>query len=64
MRTLYSCRPHYIRCIKPNSFKQAINFDKALVTDQVRYLGLLEVMFFFLKYFKLLTFFFSLKTEC
>jgi len=42
MKRLYSCTPHYIRCIKPNSRKQAILFDTSLVSEQVRYLGLLE----------------------
>jgi myosin I len=42
MKSLYSCNPHYIRCIKPNSEKRALNFDVSLVKHQVRYLGLLE----------------------
>mmetsp|Transcript_40855 Transcript_40855/g.102867 ORF Transcript_40855/g.102867 Transcript_40855/m.102867 type:complete len:1038 (-) Transcript_40855:173-3286(-) len=42
MKSLYSCNPHYIRCIKPNSDKRALNFDLELTKHQVRYLGLLE----------------------
>lgn len=34
--------PSYIRCIKPNNFKQAANFDVELVKHQIKYLGLME----------------------
>jgi len=40
--TLMACTPHYIRCIRPNGKKQSRNFDLAMSTSQVRYLGLLE----------------------
>ncbi len=40
--TLRSADPHYVRCIKPNSRKLAINFEDELTAHQVRYLGLLE----------------------
>eukprot|EP00761_Pharyngomonas_kirbyi_P013669 gb/GECH01013698.1/.p1 GENE.gb/GECH01013698.1/~~gb/GECH01013698.1/.p1 ORF type:complete len:952 (+),score=246.60 gb/GECH01013698.1/:1-2856(+) len=40
--TLTACRPHYIRCIKPNAAKQPSTFHPDLVRHQVRYLGLLE----------------------
>jgi myosin-1 len=39
---LRSCHPHYIRCIKPNQLKQPRVFDMDRVTEQARYLGLLE----------------------
>jgi len=42
MKTLLACRPHYIRCIKPNENKKANTFDDPLVEHQVRYLGLVE----------------------
>lgn len=42
MKALYSCQPHYIRCIKPNAKKAALGFENKLVADQARYLGLLE----------------------
>lgn len=34
--------PSYIRCIKPNEFKRAGDFDDELVKHQVTYLGLME----------------------
>jgi len=34
--------PHYVRCVKSNTLKQAKTVDVALVRDQVRYLGLRE----------------------
>jgi len=40
--TLRSAEPHYVRCVKPNSRKLAINFEDDLTAHQVRYLGLLE----------------------
>jgi myosin I len=42
MKTLAACQPHYIRCIKPNETKQALDWDQPRVTHQVKYLGLLE----------------------
>eukprot|EP01083_Nonionella_stella_P279146 949599_1 len=42
MGSLHSCEPHYVRCIKPNDFKRASNFDDARVQHQAKYLGLLE----------------------
>lgn len=42
MSKLYSCRPLYIRCIKPNEAKAPNVLDAARVRDQVRYLGLME----------------------
>jgi len=42
MKKLSVCTPHYIRCIKPNSKKQAMTFTNDLVEHQVKYLGLLE----------------------
>ncbi|XP_077185213.1 unconventional myosin-Ia-like isoform X2 [Paroedura picta] len=42
MKNLYSKKPNYIRCIKPNDSKKPAVFTDALVRTQVRYLGLLE----------------------
>ena len=42
VKTLKAASPHYVRCIKPNASKTAINFDGELVQHQAKYLGLLE----------------------
>eukprot|EP00026_Physarum_polycephalum_P002483 Phypoly_transcript_02490.p1 GENE.Phypoly_transcript_02490~~Phypoly_transcript_02490.p1 ORF type:complete len:810 (+),score=170.22 Phypoly_transcript_02490:150-2579(+) len=42
LKSLYACQPHYIRTIKPNDEKRPLYFDEPRVTEQVRYLGLLE----------------------
>ncbi|CAK5051827.1 unnamed protein product [Meloidogyne enterolobii] len=42
MESLMCCVPHYIRCIKPNERKRALDFDEERVLHQVRYLGLRE----------------------
>ncbi|CAL1536218.1 unnamed protein product [Lymnaea stagnalis] len=42
MKNLSSKNPNYIRCIKPNDFKQANVLDREIVKHQVRYLGLME----------------------
>ncbi|KAI6239978.1 hypothetical protein M3Y99_00512000 [Aphelenchoides fujianensis] len=40
--SLMRCTPHYVRCIKPNENKRALEFDEQRVKHQVRYLGLKE----------------------
>ncbi|XP_064461369.1 unconventional myosin IC-like isoform X2 [Ornithodoros turicata] len=42
MEILMSKEPWYVRCIKPNDFKQAARFDEKVVGHQVQYLGLME----------------------
>uniref|UniRef100_A0A1I8IIQ8 Myosin motor domain-containing protein n=1 Tax=Macrostomum lignano TaxID=282301 RepID=A0A1I8IIQ8_9PLAT len=42
VKTLMSCTPHYIRCIKPNETKKPGDFDMERVKHQVMYLGLKE----------------------
>ena len=39
MKSLRSKSPHFVRCIKPNAFKQPHHFDTAAVQLQARYLG-------------------------
>jgi len=42
MQKLSTCVPHYIRCIKPNDKKLALDFVISRVEHQVKYLGILE----------------------
>ena len=42
MTKLYNCRPHYIRCIKPNDKKIGNCYEEDMVLHQIRCLGLLE----------------------
>ena len=42
--TLRATSPHYIKCIKPNSAKAPGGFSNALVIEQLRYSGVLEVV--------------------
>uniref|UniRef100_A0A023FBM3 Putative myosin class ii heavy chain n=1 Tax=Triatoma infestans TaxID=30076 RepID=A0A023FBM3_TRIIF len=42
MNILVSKSPSYIRCIKPNDFKQPGSFNDTLISHQVKYLGLME----------------------
>ncbi|KOB70729.1 Uncharacterized protein OBRU01_14903, partial [Operophtera brumata] len=42
IKILSSKEPSYIRCIKPNDNKAAMQFDDKLVSHQVKYLGLME----------------------
>ena len=42
MTELSKCRPHYIRCIKPNEVKKPQVWEADRVKHQVKYLGLLE----------------------
>ncbi|EDQ90231.1 uncharacterized protein MONBRDRAFT_18623 [Monosiga brevicollis MX1] len=44
METLMVKQPSYVRCIKPNQQKHAGVWDQELVTHQVKYLGLMEVL--------------------
>ncbi|TMW66725.1 hypothetical protein Poli38472_014037 [Pythium oligandrum] len=42
LKKLEGCNPHYIRCIKPNEHKAPLEVNEEIITEQVRYLGLVE----------------------
>ncbi|XP_060517528.1 myosin-VIIa-like isoform X2 [Cylas formicarius] len=42
MKTLGSCHPFFVRCIKPNELKKPQIFDRALCCRQLRYSGMME----------------------
>ncbi|KAK9869439.1 hypothetical protein WA026_003194 [Henosepilachna vigintioctopunctata] len=42
MKTLNSCHPFFVRCIKPNEQKKPQIFDRALCCRQLRYSGMME----------------------
>ena len=44
MVTLHSMEPHYIRCIKPNSFNRPMEFENSNVLHQLRCGGVLEAV--------------------
>jgi myosin heavy subunit len=44
LATLNSTKPHFVRCIKPNSLKISDNFDAQFVLKQLQYLGIAEVI--------------------
>ena len=44
METLNSTSPHYIRCIKPNDFKEAFEYDAQRIVQQLRACGVLETI--------------------
>nr|GMD20797.1 myosin-1 [Ipomoea batatas] len=44
MQRLESTTPHFIRCIKPNSFQSPGKYDQGLVLQQLRCCGVLEVV--------------------
>ena len=42
MKTLNTCQPFFVRCIKPNEEKKALMFDRTLCCRQLRYSGMME----------------------
>ncbi|XP_046701110.1 unconventional myosin-XVI isoform X2 [Silurus meridionalis] len=41
---LQSCTPHFVHCVRPNSSGQADAFDSSLVSSQLQYVGVLEMV--------------------
>lgn len=44
MTTLNATTPHYIRCIKPNDFKKAFDYNPQRAVQQLRACGVLETI--------------------
>uniref|UniRef100_A0AAQ6IHN0 Myosin VB n=1 Tax=Anabas testudineus TaxID=64144 RepID=A0AAQ6IHN0_ANATE len=44
METLNATTPHYVRCIKPNDFKEPFSFDSKRAVQQLRACGVLETI--------------------
>ncbi|XP_016151527.1 unconventional myosin-Vb-like [Sinocyclocheilus grahami] len=44
METLNATTPHYVRCIKPNDFKESFVFDSRRAVQQLRACGVLETI--------------------
>jgi len=44
LSTLSSTAQHYVKCIKPNSNKASKDFNPRLVTEQLKYNGVLEIV--------------------
>nr|XP_023664120.1 unconventional myosin-Vb isoform X2 [Paramormyrops kingsleyae] len=44
METLNATTPHYVRCIKPNDYKESFSFDSKRAVQQLRACGVLETI--------------------
>ena len=44
LRVTLDGHPHFIRCIKPNHHQKSFTWDDDLVTRQIKYTGLMEII--------------------
>ena len=44
MEKIYTTKPHYIRCLKPNDANTSDNYARPRVAEQLRYGGVLEAV--------------------
>nr|XP_039263325.1 unconventional myosin-VIIa-like [Styela clava] len=41
---LEKCQPFFVRCIKPNEYKESKSFDRQLIARQLRYSGMMDTI--------------------
>ena len=44
IETMSRCNPYFVRCVKPNSEKAPMQYERDVVLEQLRYTGMLETI--------------------